>query len=484
MRGLEPDALARWCGGTWEGSAPTVVNSVIVDSRLAAPGALFVALPGTRCDGHAFVAEAFRRGAAGAVVRPEHPAGGGPLLRVAEPLKALQAMAAGYRRAHSARIIGVTGSSGKTTVKEMIADVLAAALPTARTHGNWNNHIGLPLSLLNMPPTAQAGVFEAGVNHPGEMEELCQIMAPDWGVITNVGPVHLEFFKTEAAIAHAKAQLLRALPSNGVAVLRADAPWYETLRTAAPCRVVSVAFASEHAGALPDFYARMKADGIAVFGERASEREWCVRPPLPGAHNIANMLLAAAVGRVWGLEWEMIISALERYQPPPMRWESSVWREVVLINDAYNANPMSVAAVLQTYAKLPGARKWLVLGSMLELGDAAAAMHQEVGRQVAAGKWQGLVTVGEQAEMIAAGAAAGGMPPERIFRCAVTEEAAIVLLRSLQAGDMVLLKGSRGIGLENVLRVLNRHDVKGSTRMTEELNCQGAKNAKKKTDEE
>ncbi len=446
--------MARWCGGAWEGGAPRAITAVTADSRAVDPGALFVALPGAHCDGHAYVAEAFRRGAAGAVVRPEHPAGGGPLLRAADPLQALQAMAAGYRRTRSARIVGVTGSAGKTTVKEMIADVLAAALPTARSRGNWNNHIGLPLSLLNMLSEAQAGVFEAGVNHPGEMEALCRIMAPDWGVVTNVAPVHLEFFKSETAIARAKAELLRALPAKGLAVLRADAPWYGTLRAAAPCRVLSVAVAPESSGASPDFQARMDADGLAVFGERAGGREWRARPPVPGRHNLANMLFAAAVGRAWGLEWPVILQALERYRPPPMRWESSVWRGLALINDAYNANPMSMAEALRTYGGLPGARKWLVLGGMLELGDAAADLHRELGRQVAAGPWQGLVTVGELAALIADGAAAGGLSPDRIFRCAGTAEAAAVLEQSARPGDMVLLKGSRGIGLENVLRVL------------------------------
>lgn len=458
MGGLDPDAISRWCGGAWDGGLPGRLAGVTADSRSVGRDFLFVALPGARADGHDFVGEAFRRGAAGAVVKSDYAAGAGPLLRTADPLCALQSMAAGYRRAQAIRIVGVTGSAGKTTVKEMTADVLSVSQPVARTRGNWNNAIGLPLSLLNMPPESRAGVFEAGINHPGEMEELCRILAPDWGVVTNVGPVHLEFFKSEAAIARAKAGLLRALPPDGLAVLRADAPWYKVLRDAAPCPVTAVALAPDQAADPPDFYARMEPDGMAAFGERASEMVWRIRPPLPGRHNLANMLLAAAVGRAWGIGWPGIVHALESYQPPPMRWDVRVWRNVTLINDAYNANPMSMVEALLTYRGLPGGRKWLVLGGMLELGDAAAAMHRDLGRQVAGGGWQGLITVGELATLIADGAESCGMPPKRISRCAGPLEAAAFLAQSARPGDMVLLKGSRGIGLENVLRVLTETD--------------------------
>ncbi len=441
---------------------PRQLAGVTADSRTVARDFLFVALPGAHADGHDFVGEAFRRGAAGAVVRAEYApgarAGAGPLLRTADPLRAMQAMAAGYRRTQSIRIVGVTGSAGKTTVKEMTADVLAVSQPVARTRGNWNNAIGLPLSLLNMPPGARAGVFEAGINHPGEMEELCRILAPDWGVVTNVGPVHLAFFSSEEAIARAKAALLRALPPDGLAVLRADASWYRTLRAAAPCPVITVALAPDQSAGPPDFYAREEPDGMAVFGERAAKMVWRARPPLPGRHNLANMLFAAAVGRAWGIGWPDIIRTLENYQPPPMRWDAQVWRNVTLINDAYNANPMSMAEALLAYRSLPGGRKWLVLGGMLELGETAPALHRELGREIAAGDWQGLVAVGTLAEWIADGAESCGMPPERISRCAGPLEAAALLAQSMRPGDMVLLKGSRGIGLENVLRALAEMD--------------------------
>ncbi len=297
---------------------PRQLAGVTADSRTVARDFLFVALPGAHADGHDFVGEAFRRGAAGAVVRAEYApgarAGAGPLLRTADPLRAMQAMAAGYRRTQSIRIVGVTGSAGKTTVKEMTADVLAVSQPVARTRGNWNNAIGLPLSLLNMPPGARAGVFEAGINHPGEMEELCRILAPDWGVVTNVGPVHLAFFSSEEAIARAKAALLRALPPDGLAVLRADASWYRTLRAAAT-----------KPGDNGGLWLLTSPPGRRTLRARSwtawpfsvnARRKWSgARPPLPGRHNLANMPFAAASGGP-GIGWPDIIRTLKNYQPP------------------------------------------------------------------------------------------------------------------------------------------------------------------------
>lgn len=465
MRGLNPLSLAQWCGGRWEHGVPPKLAAVSVDSRAAGADCLFVALRGEHCDGHDFVPNALHLGAAGAVVARTYArtagAAAGPLLRVADPLQALQDMAAGYRRARGVRIVGVTGSAGKTTVKEMIADVLATQGVVARTRGNWNNNIGLPLSLLNMPADAQTGVFEVGVNHPGEMDPLCRVLAPDWGVVTNVGPVHLEFFESEQAIAREKSRLLRALPPAGVTVLRADVPWFDLLRAAAPGPVVTVALDDGRPAPPADYYARSRPDGLAILGERAAASTWSLRPSLPGRHNLANILLAAALGRTWGAPWPDIIRALENYRAPPMRWERCAWRGVAFINDAYNANPLSMAEALRTFQSLPGERKWLVLGGMLELGRDAIARHRELGRLVAANAWQGVITVGELASAVADMAADCGMPADRLFRRQTPADAAAVLARAARPDDLVLLKGSRGIGLEKVLIALRDLDASG-----------------------
>ena len=217
--------LSKWCGGTWRPSEPSAINGVCTDTRSLKPASLYVALRGPRHDGHDFVPQALTLGAAAAVVTDAYAAAhppSAPLLCVRDTLKALGDIARGYRDALKAKIVAVTGSVGKTTVKEMIADVLARKGATTRSRGNWNNDIGLPLSMLAMEPGEEFGVFELGMNHPGELAPLCDMLRPDWGVVTNVGPVHLEFFDSVEAIGKEKATVLQRLPADGTAVVSRD----------------------------------------------------------------------------------------------------------------------------------------------------------------------------------------------------------------------------------------------------------------------
>ncbi|MBI2437209.1 MAG: UDP-N-acetylmuramoyl-tripeptide--D-alanyl-D-alanine ligase, partial [Lentisphaerae bacterium] len=244
MPNFDAREVAQWTLGQWQSGMPGAIAGVSTDTRTLSPGNLFVALPGPSFDGHSFIGEAFARGALGAVVK----AGAAiaphlklPLLRVADTAQALLDMASGYRRRIRTTIIAVTGSVGKTTVKEMVADVLATRWPTARTLGNFNNAIGLPLSLLAMEPGTKLGVFELGMNHPGELAPLASMLQPDWALATTIGPVHLEFFKSVQAIAAEKCVVLKSLPPQGVAVLRRDEPYFELLRAAAPGRVITLA---------------------------------------------------------------------------------------------------------------------------------------------------------------------------------------------------------------------------------------------------
>ncbi len=447
---FQPERLAEWAVGKWVSSAPAVITGIVHDTRAVSEGDLFVALRGTRADGHAFVADARRRGACGAIVRREQAAelaATGPLLAVADPLAALQDIAAGYRRLVAARIVGVTGSTGKTTVKELIAGMLAPLWRTARTRGNWNNEIGLPLSLLAMEPDTQVGVFELGISHPGEMAPLCRMARPDWGVVTTVGPVHLEFFPSVDSIASEKGELLRQLPAGGVAVLSVDDPHFAALRDCVPGALITVSLASPadyrlEAGAAAD---------LVTVRERATGESCILRMPMPGRHSRHNVLLATAVARGLGVSWAAIAEGLARYTPPPMRWETHEAGGVTLINDAYNANPLSMRAALETFRDLavPG-RKWLVLGDMRELGPRSGEEHAVLGRQVAEGDWASLVAVGELGAVVADGAVAAGWPPERVFRGAATEGVAFLADR-LRAGDAVLFKASRGMHLEDAV---------------------------------
>ena len=456
---LAPAELAAWCSGDWRPAQPPSVRGVSNDTRTLDPGSLYVALRGENFDGHDFVRRAFAQGAAGAVVcrdwADDRPAGAdvpGPLLCVEDSGEALRAMAHGYRLKVAPLVIAVTGSAGKSTVKEMAAAILSARHPTACTRGNWNNEIGLPLSMLSMAPSTRVGVFEVGMSHPGEISDLCRVLQPAWGVVTNVGPVHAEFFGSVAEIALEKSQVLACLPPDGLAVLNRDDAFFSLLEGATPARVLTVSSRDEAdytcVGRAPD---RCEA----TIRERASGETCTVRLPVPGEHNVANALLAIAVGRAHGAEWEEIRSALLRYKALPMRWQEQHIGSLRVINDGYNANPLSMRAAIDAFREdtTPG-RKWLVLADMLELGAIEGQAHLDLGRFLGHTDWQGLITVGALGSLIGDGAEQAGLAPAAVFRCRGNGEAAQVLAAQTQPGDAVLLKGSRGMALEEVVSAL------------------------------
>jgi UDP-N-acetylmuramoyl-tripeptide--D-alanyl-D-alanine ligase len=421
------------------------------------PGSLYVAIKGDRFDGHAFVNDAAAKGAAAAMVSDSttlQPSAGCALLCVEDTRVALGRLAKEYARKVGARMVAVTGSAGKSTVKEMTAQVLAAGLPTAWTIGNLNNDIGLPLSLLAMAPDTRMGVFEAGSNHPGEIDGLCRLLKPDWGIITNVGPVHIEHFGTVEAIAREKGSLLTHLPTEGRAVLQQDGAFFRYLSSLCTCPVTTISLedGADYVCLNNDF-----SGGELLVEETASGERYKLPCPLPGEHNVLNAMFAVAVGRLNGLAWETISLALAGYKPMPMRWEEVRVGGVRVVNDAYNANPLSMRASLKTFAEkdVPG-RKWLVLSGMLELGAYEASEHRLLGRILAAGPWSGVITVGPLGAFIAEGACQAGFQMDRLFRCASNPEAVDILQQHLTAGDAVLLKASRGMRLEQVLDGLKR----------------------------
>lgn len=447
--------MAGWTGGTWTAIPSHAISAVVHDSRKIVPGCLFVALRGVRFDAHDFVARVAQEGAAAAMVARErvHTLTGIdlPLLVVEDTGAALQKLAAGYRRKSGLTVVGVTGSTGKTTVKDMIACLLSSSMATACTQGNWNNEIGLPLSILAIPPGTRAGVLELGISHPGEMAPLCAIARPDWGVITNVGPVHLEFFASVEAIAREKGELLRSLPRDGTAVLSLDDPHSALLRAMAPGAVRTV---SLRAGAEAD-YVLVQEDrrtGDCVVSDRFDGRRHTFRLTVPGRHNRHNALLALAVARGMGVTWDAIAAAFARYVSPAMRWEQKTAGGMTFINDAYNANPLSMSAAITTFREFETAgRKWLVLGDMLELGAGAVEEHRAIGRSLAGGPWEGLVTVGELGAEIARGAVDAGLAAGIARPCATVDEAVRVLKEKVVKGDVLLVKASRGKQLEKVI---------------------------------
>lgn len=456
-----PGQLASWTHGTWDGT-PVTVRGVSNHGQKIPPGALYVAIQGERLDGHAFVAQAAANGAAAAMVRRDwldrgarasRPAPNLPLLRVDDTRVALAAVAASYRRTWKTFVAGVTGSVGKTTTKEFIAAFFRAAGSTAATAGNLNNDIGLPLSLLATPAATQRGIFELGSNHPGEIGALSRVLQPDAAVVTAVGPVHIEHFGTVEAIAGEKAALLRTVPAGGFVVLDVDGAQFDYLRQQTQARVVAVSLRrddADYTGRALDVWL-----GEVEVRERATGRTVRLRTGLSGRHHAGNLLLAVGMAREAGVPWEALPGALQQLQLPPMRWQKIEAHGLTVINDAYNANPPAMLGALQTFAELPDTgRRVVVLGDMLELGAAEEALHREVGRAVAAGPWQVLVCVGARSRWIADEAVAAGFPAQQVWRYPDAPAAAAEAAAWAKPGDAILVKASRGIGLERVATAL------------------------------
>lgn len=452
---FSPARLAAWCSGAWDG-APAAVCGVSQDGQKIPAGALFVAIKGERFDGHAFVEQAAARGAAAALVRRDWPRPGGfllPLLRVEDTRRALTALARGYRATFTGLAAGITGSAGKTTTKEMIAACFRAGGQAAATAGNLNNDLGLPLSLLAAPTDMQRGIFELGSNHPGEIAALARLLRPDAATVTAIGPVHIEHFGTVEAIAEEKADLLRAVPAGGFVVLDADSPWCDWLSRQTAARVVTVSLerpAVDYRGRLLD----ETGDAIEVI-ERSSGCAQRFRTGLHGRHQASNLLLAIGLARGAGVPFELLPGAMKDLRLPPMRWQQVRGNGLSIVNDAYNANSVSMLCALRTFAAQPATgRRVLVLGDMRELGADAEALHREVGRAVAGGPWQALICVGTQAGWIGDEAVSGGFPAQQVWRYADAAAAAKANLEWVKPGDTLLLKASRGVGLEVVAAAL------------------------------
>lgn len=429
-------------------------------------GALFFALKGARMDGHDFLAAVAAAGAA-AVIRADFPAeqlpSAGFYLRVADPLTALGQVAAGYRRTLQSKVVGVTGSVGKTTTKELIADVLAQAGKTARTAGNFNNEIGLPLSVLQIAPDCDFAVIEAGISHPDEMAVLRDILRPDGVVVTEIGPAHIEFFESTRAIAEEKAVLLARLPADGWAVLDGDDEWFRVLRERCAAPVVTCSLRRREV----DYAGDVAAAGQLWVCERATGETARVPLPPPAEFMAANALKAVAVARRLGVGWDAIAAGLAGSCPVGMRWAVSQVGEWTVVNDGYNANPLSMRAALRAFAQMAVAgRKFVVLGPMLELGKWEAQEHRRLGEEIARGAWAGVAVVApaggmggpmETAGAVAAlnaGLAAGGWPADKTVVAPTHAAAADWLRARLQPGDALLLKASRSIQIENVLTEL------------------------------
>ncbi|HET7559846.1 MAG TPA: UDP-N-acetylmuramoyl-tripeptide--D-alanyl-D-alanine ligase [Limnochordia bacterium] len=461
MQPLSLEEVARLAGGRVVGAAHgNRVCGVSIDSRRVRPGDLFVALPGARVDGHDFIPDALQAGAAAVLAasdRLERLPAGAPAVAVPDSLVGLQALARAARDRMAARVVGVTGSNGKTSTKDLIYHVLSEAGPVYRTVGNQNTEIGLPLALLAVEPEAWAVVLEMGMRARGEIALLAKLARPEIGVVTNVGPVHLETLGSVENIARAKAELIEALPPTGTAVLNADDPRVAAMRAHTRARVVD--YGIEQPAAVRAV--ALESDGLtgSRFTLAFDGAQVAVSLPVPGRHQVLNALAAAAVGLTLGLAPEAIAAGLGRASLSGMRWQTENWRGALLINDAYNAGPASMRAALATLAEAKAARRIAVLGDMLELGPEAPRYHREVGAYTA-GRADLVVAVGRFGAELAAGARAAGVPAEHLADPAAAGRR---LRDLLQATDAVLFKASRGVGLERAIGALKGSDEEGAS---------------------
>lgn len=413
------------------------------DSRTVSPGDLFFALKGPAHDGHQYVAEVLAKGAVGAVVSDPVTADGS-LLYVPDTLHALHEAARWARAHYAGTVVGVTGSAGKTTTKDVIAALLATAYLVGKTTGNYNNHVGLPLSLLRLPVDSRIAVLELGMNHAGEIRDLARIAQPAIGVVTNVGYAHIENFESIAGIAAAKRELIEALPAGGTAVLNADDPLVAAMHTAHAGRTLTFGLSEQ---------ADVRAENVSYTGEgvRFTVDGVPFESAMLGRPAVLNILAGLAVAGQFGLEPAALVDSVRALQPGKMRGERLVHNGVVLWNDCYNANPEAMQAMLEVLRDAPAVHRIAVLGEMRELGHAAAKLHRDVGRFAAqAGLWA-VVGVSGAAREIVDGAVEAGLPAERANFFEQPEEAGRFVKSLAESGDAILWKGSRGTRVEKAL---------------------------------
>ena len=446
-RGAETQTKPLPYGRGSEMQSAEVAKGWSIDSRTIAPGDVFFAIPGEHQDGHVFVRDVFQKGAAAAVVSQCVVDAGGLQLRVDSTVAALQRLAAWARQHWGRTIVGVTGSAGKTTTKDVIAAILSTRYRVGKTTGNFNNHIGLPLSLLRLPDSAQVGVIELGMNHAGEIRDLAKLAKPEIGVVTNVGYAHMEAFDSVDGIALAKRELIEALPPTGTAVLNADDP--RVARFAAVHRGPVVTYGTAEGATVRAENITVAASGVAFDTDGVH-----FRSKLMGRHGILNILAGLAVAKLFAVEPQDFVDQVSPLVPGPMRGERRVWRGITVLNDCYNSNPDAVRFMVDVLKGEPAQRRIAVLGEMLELGHWAEALHREVGEYLAKAGIDVLVGIRGAGSLAVDAAISGGMSSHAAYFFNEPEEAGAFLRDFVRPGDAILFKGSRGAHVERALATM------------------------------
>lgn len=436
------------------GDGAATIRAVSTDTRADIQESLFFALKGEHADGHRYVPQAFALGARAAVVEQPIPDAAGAQIVVPDTLTALGRFAAFYRRQFTLPLVGITGSVGKTSTKELVAHVLRAHYQVLANALNYNNEIGVPKTVFQLDDLHTAAVLEMGMRGLGQIAELAAIARPNFGVITNIGLSHIELLGTQENIARAKGELFAALPPDGVAFLLAEEPYAPFLRSLAPCRVVTFGTAADADFRVTD--ARFLADGTSRFAVNGQPMIMRV----PGVHHLLNAAAAAAVAAELRIPLDLVAEQVASFTAPAMRMERrELAQGITLLDDAYNAAPDSMRSALTTLARLSeGRRTVAILGDMRELGDHSAAAHRAVGERVGEEGIAVLVVVGETASRDLAAGAEAALPAQDIHRFPTTEAAAAAVPSLLQPNDLVLVKGSRAMEMEKITARLTDQD--------------------------
>ncbi len=453
--------IARACGGELRGrnlSRSSAPRGISTDSRKLKRGDLYVALRGERYDGHQFIKAAVEQGATGVVAAKVSPAlrswmekRGTVLIQVDDTLKALQEIAGEFRRLCGARVIAITGSFGKTLTKDFLASILSRRHRVIQAEKSFNNEVGVPLTLLKIRKDTEFAVVEMGSRGFGHLRDLVRFSRPDIGVVTGIGHVHMQFFRTLEGVARAKGELLEGLPEDGCMVINRDDPFYKYLRNLNRCGAIS--FGLRSGAAVRAREVKLDGMGHASFVlELKGGDSRRVRLPLPGRHNVINALAAAAGAVAAGATLEEIAEGLREAKLTEWRMEMITKADdITIINDAYNANPASMQAALETMRDIAqGRRTVAVLGEMAELGSFSEEAHRRVGEQAVEYGTDILIAVGRKGRIVAKAAREKGLPKGSVFFASSVEDAAFILRAIIEPGDVVLIKGSRFLGMEKL----------------------------------
>jgi len=429
------------------------IRSISIDSRSIKKSDLFIAIKGDNFDGHDFIGNAIKSGASGIILSSRHS----PLktlspafiIKVSNTLKALQNLAKYYRGKFDIPIIGITGSNGKTTVKDMTESILSQKLRITGTIGNYNNQVGVPLTAFRLSKDTRAGIFEVGISSYKEMKNLGDIIYPDIAVITNINIAHMQYFKTVRNLVNAKAKLLDFVPKEGTAILNADDKYFSFLKASAKCRIISFGIKNK---------ADVMAENVSLLPTSTKfllNGDIKISLTIPGIHNVYNALAATAVSLQFSKDLNLLREGLRSFKPPEMRMQIIRTKNLTIINDAYNANPASTKAALEVFMNINAkGRKIFIFADMFELGTCEVSEHRKIGKLVLESQIDIFITVGELAGLSAATAKESGLSENKIFSFKNTEEAGEKLLSILQSNDTLLLKGSRAMRLENILEIL------------------------------